>query len=288
LTERADDKETRKKMDELAVRAARAAERALSRGDEDLFLSYRALIAARMADADLGIEAMAGRGIATADYALGIFWLHGMLRAPDLDRACQHFSAAAAKGFGGAKFRLAQCLESQEPERALNLLREAASAGHVAAMESLGRACLEATPPDSACALTHLQRAAEEGRASATTLLGWMYAEGVGVALNPGRAAEYYQAAAARGEVSARNNLGELFESGRGVAPDAAAAFAQYRLAAEAGFPPAQFNLGRLYAGGKGTAKDTEAARLWLGKASKAGIETAQRIIELLDREDAN
>jgi TPR repeat protein len=287
LTANADDTQARQKLVELALRAARAAERALSRGDEDLFTAYRAQFRKHLAATRPGLEAMAGRGIGAAEYALGVLDLHGLLGEREVERACTHFSTALDKGFSGAKFRHAQCIEEREPERALALLREAADGGHVGAIERLGRICLEAEPPDVACARARLERASREGRLSATTLLGWMQAEGIGGKPDPARAARYYREAADQGEVSARNNLGELYETGRGVAKDPVQAFDHYLLAALAGFPPAQFNLGRLFATGKGTTKNLDEARRWLGEAAKAGVTPAQQILDFLDQEAA-
>ncbi len=280
-----DDTQARQKLDLLALRSARAAERALSRGDDTLFTAYRAQFNKHFAATRPGLEAMAGRGIGAADYALGALDLHGMLGERDVERACAHFALALDKGFGGVKFRHAQCIEEKDPERALALMREAADAGHVGAIERLGRICLEAKPPDAPCAYARLERASREGRLSATTLLGWMHAQGIGGKVDLARAARYYREAADQGEPSARNNLGEFYETGRGVAKDPAKAFDYYLAAAITGFPPAQFNVGRLYATGKGTAKNLVEARRWLQEAAKAGVPPAQQILDFLDQE---
>lgn len=287
LTGNPDDRQPQQKLALLALRSARAAERALSRGDEDLFIAYRAQFGKHFAGTRPDLEAMAGRGIGAAEYALGALDLHGMLGERDVERACTHFAAALDKGFGGAKFRHAQCIEEKEPERALTLMREAADAGHVGAIERLGRICLDANPPDAACAYARLERASREGRLSATTLLGWMHAEGVGGKVDLARAARLYREAADQGEASAQNNLGEFYERGRGVGQDPAKAFDYYLSAAVTGFPPAQFNLGRLYATGKGTPKDLVEARRWMGDAAKAGVPQAQQILDFLDQEAA-
>ncbi|MDZ4255386.1 MAG: tetratricopeptide repeat protein [Sulfuritalea sp.] len=281
----ADDASSRQKLAILALRSARAAERALSRGDDGLFNAYRELIQTRLADTRPGLETMSARGIGAAEYALGALALHGMLEPRNVARACTHFAAALDKGFGGAKFRHAQCIEEKEPARAFAMLQEAADGGHVGANERLGRICLEAQPPDAPCAIARLERAATEGRGSAKSLLGWMHAEGIGVKVDAARAALYYLDAAAQGESSARNNLGELYERGRGVAKDETTALEYYLAAAKSGFPPAQFNAGRLYAAGRGTAQNLGEARRWLGEAAKAGITPARQILDMLDRE---
>lgn len=280
-----DDTQAQQKLAELALRAARAAERALARGDENLFTAYRAQFRKHFAATRPGLEGMAKRGIGAAEYALGALALHGFLEERKVERACAHFAAALDKGFGGAKFRHAQCIEESDPARAFALMQEAANAGHVGAIERLGRICLEAEPPDAPCAYARLERASREGRLSATTLLGWMHAEGIGGKVDLARALRYYSEAAQQGEPSARNNLGEFYESGRGVAKDPAKAFDYYLAAAASGFPPAQFNVGRLYATGKGTAKNLVEARRWLGEAAQAGVPPAQQILDFLDQE---
>lgn len=279
-----DDTQANQKLAELALRAVRAAEKALSRGDDAMFAAYLAQFPRRFAGTRTGLENMAGRGIGAAEYALGAIALHGLAGDKSLAQACTRFAAALAKGFGGARFRHAQCIEDNDPGTALALLREAADAGHVAAAERLGRICLEAEPPDVGCATTRLERAARDGRASATALLGWMHAEGVGGKVDLLRAAKLYAEASRKGEPSAQNNLGELQEKGRGVARDEKAAFANYLAAANSGYPPGQFNAGRLYAAGRGIERNPVEARRWLTEAETAGIPAARQLLDILDR----
>lgn len=280
-----DDNQANQKLAELALRALRSAEKAISRGDDALFAAYAGQFPKRFTESRPALENMATRGIGVAEYALGVIELHGLDGAKNVDRACLRFAAAVEKGFAGARFRHAQCIEESDPARALVLIREAADAGHVAANERMGRICLDAEPPDVACATAHLERAARDGRASATTLLGWMHAEGVYGMPDPARAAKLYAEAARKGETSAHNNLGELYEKGRGIAKNEAAAFEHYLAAAQQGFPPGQFNVGRLYAAGRGTKQNTDEARHWLEQAEKAGIPQAQEILRLLEQE---
>lgn len=280
-----DDKHANQKLAELALRSLRAAEKALSRGDDALFAAYAGQFPKRFADSRPALENMAAREIGVAEYVLGVIELHGLDGAKNVDQACLRFAAAVEKGFAGARFRHAQCIEESNPARALALIREAADAGHVAANERMGRICLDAEPPDVECATAHLERAARDGRASATTLLGWMHAEGINGAPDPARAAKLYAEAARKGEPSAHNNLGELYEKGRGVAKNETTAFEHYLAAAQAGFPPGQFNVGRLYAAGRGAKQNSEEARRWLEQAEKAGISQAQEILRLLEQE---
>jgi len=275
----------RQQIADLAVRSAVGAERALAIGDASLFDSYRTQFREQFHDTHWRLGRMAKLGSGTADYALGVLALHGFFAPPGVEAACRHFGAALAKGFAGAKFRLSQCLAKDDPARAAALMREAAGSGHPAAAELLGRACLEAKPPQAACAWERLTMAAAAGRPSAQSVLGWMYAQGVGGKSDPARATRLYLQAARAGDATAQNNAGELFESGRGVKPDPKQALEWYRKAAEAGFAPGQFNLGRLYAAGTGVPRDFAEARKWLEKAEGAGIPAARQLLDWMDKE---
>ena len=58
--------------------------------------------------------------------ATGVLSLHGYFEPADVAAACKRFDAALAKGYAAANFRLAQCVEKQDPKRAATLLRDAA------------------------------------------------------------------------------------------------------------------------------------------------------------------
>ena len=278
----------RQQIAELAVRSAVGAERALAIGDASLFDSYRTQFREQFADMRWRIGRMAEQGGGAAEFALGALALHGFFEAGAVGAACRHFAAALAKGYAGAKFRLSQCLDKDDPARAAALMREAADAGHPAAAELLGRACLEAKPPQAPCAYDRLTMAAAAGRPSAQSVLAWMYAQGVGGKADPARAARLYLQAARAGDAPAQNNAGELFETGRGVKADPKQALDWYRKAAEAGFAPGQFNLGRLYAAGNGVPRDFAEARKWLEQAERGGIATARQLLDWMEKEKAD
>ena len=276
----------RQQIADLALRSAVGAERALALGDASLFDSYRTQFREQFHDTHWRLGRMARQGGGAAEYAEGVLALHGYFDPPGVETACRHFGAALAKGYAGAKFRLSQCLEKDEPARAAALMREAADSGHPAAAELLGRACLEATPPQAACARERLTVAAAAGRPSAQSALAWMYAQGVGGRSDPVRAARLYLQAARAGDASAQNNAGELYETGRGTQPDPKQALEWYRKAAEAGFAPGQFNLGRLYAAGTGVPRDFAEARKWLEQAEQGGIASARELLNWMDKEN--
>jgi TPR repeat protein len=278
----------RQQMADLAIRSAVGAERALAIGDASLFDSYRAQFRDQFHDTPWRLGRMARQGNGAAEFTEGVIALHGYFKPADVDAACRHFGTSLAKGHAGAKFRLSQCLEKDDPARAAALMREAAGSGHPVAAELLGRACLEATPSQADCARERLTVAAAAGRPSAQSVLAWMYAMGVGGKADPARAARLYLQAARAGDVSAQNNAGELYETGRGVKADPKLALDWYRKAAEAGFPPAQFNLGRLYAAGTGAPRDFAEARKWLEKAAQGGIVPANQLLDWMEKEEAN
>jgi TPR repeat protein len=277
------DERARVLMASLAVVVATDLERALSAGDTDSAAALRRLIEKKLPDTRWRLGWMGRQGAGGGFFALGVIALHGILGQRDSDVACSMFSSAWDKGFLDSAYRLSDCVAGKDPARAADLLRAAAESGHAIAHEQLGRLCLEAKPQDAACAFAQVSAAAAAGRPSAKSLLGWMYAQGVGVAADPQRALTLYLDAAKAGDLSARNNLGELYETGRGVPADGTRAAAYYKEAAEAGFGPAQFNLGRLYAAGTGVTRDADKARTWLNAALKSGVRPAQKILDWLD-----
>jgi TPR repeat protein len=268
----------------LSVVAMSDLELALSADNLADATALREFIEKKLGDARVRLGRIAQRGTGGADFALGAMALHGMLGSRDHDEACRYFESAWTAGFRMSAYRLSGCVEATEPVRARALLRLAADAGNAAASEALGRACMESTPRDIACASARVAAAAGAGRPSAKSLLGWMYAQGLGMPVELARARELYMEAAKAGDIAARNNLGEMYETGRGVPADPAKAVEYYRDAAEAGFAPGQFNLGRMYATGSGVTLDPEKARLWLGSALKGGIAPAQQVLDWLDR----
>ena len=267
----------------LAVVVTTDLERSLATGDVDNAAALRKVVERKLPDTRWRLGLIGGHGAGGGHFALGVMALHGILGERDRDAACVLFQSAWDKGFLDSAYRLSDCVAASAPAREPPLLEAAADFGHAAASEQLGRRCLESTPQDTKCAFSRLSAAAAAGRPSAKSVLGWMYAQGVGVAIDPQRAQSLYLEAAGAGDRSAKNNLGELYETGRGVAADPAKAAAYYREAAEGGFAPAQFNLGRMYAAGTGLPQDAGKAREWLRAALKGGIQPAQKVLDWLD-----
>ena len=120
---------------------------------------------------------------------------------------------------------------------------------------------------------------AEKGDATAQFLLGYMYANGQGVAKDGAEAVKWYRKAADQGYAPAQAYLGDMYKYGQGVAKDEAQAVEWYRLAADQGDAKAQNNLGVMYANGEGVAKDEVEAYKWLLLAGAQGDEHARGTI---------
>jgi len=89
-------------------------------------------------------------------------------------------------------------------------------------------------------------------------------------------------AAAEKGDPHAQHMLGFLYANGRGVPIDPEATVRWWTKAAEQGFPPAQFTLGSLYRKGLGVRRDADLAALWIGRAADAGYPDAQHAYGLM------
>ena len=102
------------------------------------------------------------------------------------------------------------------------------------------------------------RKAADQGNAKAQLNLGFMYANGKGVAEDDAEAVKWYRKAADQGDADAQLNLGVIYDNGKGVAEDDAEAKKWYRKAAGQGLAVARYHLKRLEA--KITAVSTEGA----------------------------
>lgn len=146
----------------------------------------------------------------------------------------------------------------------------------------------------------------DKSDATAMTLLGELYNQGLGVALDPKKAAEWYRLAAARGDANALSSLGLMALDGRGMdknpaqgrtwleqaaakrqpvacynlalllisstaEADGRRAVELLRIAADAEIPDAQHALGVLYLKGRGVDREASEAARWFERAAKNG-----------------
>jgi len=226
------------------------------------------------------LEQRADSGNARAQATVGTLYRLGIVAERSDEKACEYFGRAAQAGYVTALFHAAACGDPKS-EAAVRMLELAAEGDHPVAQEMIGRRCLRERP-NAECAVGWLARAAAQGRASATSLLGWMYSTGELVPRDDARAFAYLLDAAKLGDAAAQNNVGQIYETGRGAPVNGEQAFAWYKRAAEAGLGSAQVNLARSYIEGRGTAPDKAAAKSWLERAQKQGVEEAGRLLEWL------
>jgi TPR repeat protein len=79
------------------------------------------------------------------------------------------------------------------------------------------------------------RRLAEQGGAAEEAHLGFMYANGLGVAQDYAAAAKWFHKAADQGYATAQNNLGMMYATGQGVAKDLVQAYMLFDLSAAQG-----------------------------------------------------
>ena len=242
----------------------------------------------------------AEQGYLPAFYQLGNMYFYGFHVPRDFVQAHMWWSLAADQGYRGAasdrdavasKMIQAQIAEAQRLAREWRNEPGGRTANSAAGESPQGFEAVDATP-ESAAGNAELQRGeysvalskfwamAERVNAEAQTVLGYMYAEGLGVARDPEEAVKWYRMAAKQGIAEAQNNLGKLYENGDGVAQDYIEALKWYRMAAEQGLALAQHNLGVMYAKGDGVDQDNELAYVWYSLAVGQGHQDARQGLE--------
>ena len=120
------------------------------------------------------------------------------------------------------------------------------------------------------------EKAAKQGEGNAYTLLGRIYAGGLGVPKNTKEAAKWYELGASKDEVHALIALGKQYAVGDGVKKNKFKAANFFERAAKKGEPQAQYNLALIYAKGEGRKQDVFAAAEWLKKAAENDLLVAQ------------
>ena len=117
---------------------------------------------------------------------------------------------------------------------------------------------------------------AEKGDRAAQTLIGEIYADGLGVAQDKKKAATWYQAASVNGDPLATFALAMMYQTGDGVDKDRQKAADLFQRAADAGNMMARYNLGLLYIEGSYVPPDLVKAAELIGEAAASGIPEAQ------------
>ena len=153
-------------------------------------------------------------------------------------------------------------------------IQKAAEQGYASAQNDLGLMYAKGTGVEQSDekAVEWWQKAAEQGLADAQNVLGAMYAKGIGVEQSDEKAAKWVLKAAEQGNASAQNNLGFMYHNGHGVEQSDEKALEWYLKAAEQGDASAQFWLGCMYENGLGVEQSDEKAREWYQKAADQSL----------------
>jgi len=117
---------------------------------------------------------------------------------------------------------------------------------------------------------------AQNGDAHAQTLIGEIYAKGLGVPLNMQSAANWYQMASEKGDPLATFELAMLYQDGSGVPKDRKRAAELFKTAADAGNMMAKYNLGLLHIEGTYVEPSLTKAAALIGEAAESGIAEAR------------
>jgi hypothetical protein len=140
------------------------------------------------------------------------------------------------------------------------------------------------TPRNLAMGLEWLQKAAENGNASASYNVGHMYGEGMGVPKDYKVAMRWFLKAAEQGSRPANNNIGIMYQDGLGVSKNVHTAVEWYLKTTNQDEKVAQYNLGRVYENDD-EIKDIQIAIGWYKKAADNNDEKSKAALERLDNE---
>jgi TPR repeat protein len=172
-----------------------------------------------------GLETLAARHSAEAEYHLGMLYNNGIEVPKDPRKALSHFTAAANGGDPLGAFKVGCYYAGQfgvvarDDALALKYKLLAAQAGYSLAQDDVANHYLAAQ--DYRHALPWLEAAAHQGDSHALYNLSALYNDGLGVPKSPGRAAAFFRLShlAANGRVSAGAQK-SLDEMARQMSPD--------------------------------------------------------------------
>lgn len=120
-----------------------------------------------------------------------------------------------------------------------------------------------------------LKRAANDDP-TAETLIGEIYANGLGVAQNATTAADWFKLASKHGDKLAGFELALMYQKGVGVPKDGNRAAALFEAAAKAGYMPAKYNMALLYIDGLYVKPDITRAAALMKEAAASGLPEAE------------
>jgi len=228
----------------------------------------------------------AERGLAFAQFNLGVMYDAGEGTPEDNKAAVKWYRLAAEQGHAGAQYNLGNMYSngdgvSQNYEAAAKWWGLAAEQGVAIAQHNLGVIydLGEGVPQDHKAATKWYRLAAEQRYADSQFNLGKRYDDGEVVAEDNEAAVAWYRLAAEQGHSVAQYNLGVMYHIGEGILQDYKAAARWTRLAAEQGEVLAQYNLGYMYDNGEVEQEDKKSAAKWYRLSAEQGYSTAQAVL---------
>lgn len=195
----------------------------------------------------------AARGIAAAQYNLGVWHLQQHGDDADYEAARRTLEASADQGFAPAMSALGYMLlrgqgVGYDPSAAGDLFLRAAEAGFAEARYRLGEmyGAGYGRQQDPAAARDCFRQAAEAGHPGAMCQFGYGLSHGIGGDPDPVRATAWYGRAAKAGDPRALCAIGWRHEQGHTLSADPIRALASYMAAAAAGYPGGAMAANRL------------------------------------------
>jgi TPR repeat protein len=177
-------------------------------------------------------------------------------------------------------FELVRSLLKNGDEAEVNaMFRDAAVAGHAAAMNSLAIAYENGRglPGDIVQAARWYAKSADAGNSAAMIRLGWLYENGRGVPIDAGEALRWFRRSAEVGNAAGMVAVGEAYDKGLGAPKDPIEAARWFAKAAEVGNAAGMNHLGFAYLGGIGVGRDPIEAVRWFRRAADAGNKQAMQ-----------
>lgn len=155
----------------------------------------------------------------------------------------------------------------------IDTVRRAAERGYVLAQLMFGQMLLDGIdqPADPAQAVRWFGIAAGAGHMPALNMLGRCHEKGWGTEVDPGRAAACYRQAAHAGDDWARYNLANMLLRGRGVTRNRLEAWQLFQAAATSGHAKSMNLVGRFLEEGWDRPADPVLARAWYRRSAEAG-----------------
>ncbi len=194
--------------------------------------------------------AMAEKGIAAAQQAIGIDLYFGQYQEKDPVRAVYWLEKAAQQGLANSQVVLALAYSNGQ-----------------------------GVEQDYAKAAYWYEKAAEQGNSTGQTKAGFAYYFGFGVQQDYARAINWLRKGAEQGDVEAQAALARAYYDGKGVERNFDSALYWAEKPAGKGEASAQFIVGAGYANGWSVKKDLETAVKWLEKSAAQGYKPAIKVL---------